>query len=142
VTDRNSEFDADPDRRAVELLLGVLTGSTLLPFLQAISSKAGEDVYAKIRSRLSRKERSRLKIEMRAAGTVTIAANDTRVILQLPSSLTPDMAVQLDDVRVPATRENWLLVTWDAGRFRWLVHECDEPPPSVLTIRSTQDGSR
>jgi hypothetical protein len=119
------------------LLLGALAGSTLLPFVQAIASKAGEDVYTKIRDKLSRRHRKQTKSELRTAGTVTIADPDVQVVLQLPASMTAAMAARLGDVRVPPVRDGWLLVRWDHGRAEWVAGPCDPPAgDSVVQVAS------
>ena len=134
-----SEPDADP-RGAVELLLGALAGSALLPFVQAIATKAGEDVYAKIRDKLSRRHRKQAKSTLRTKGTVTIADDESRLILQLPSTMTASMAARLGDLRVSSTREDWLLVRWDPTHAEWQSYPCD-PPVSEEVIDLTQPSS-
>jgi hypothetical protein len=126
-----SESDLDP-RGAVELLLGALAGSALLPFIQAIATKAGEDVYGKIRDKLSRRHRKQAKSALRAKGTVTIADDEARLILQLPSTMTATMAARLGNVRVPPTRDGWLLVRWDPTYAEWQAHPCDPPTPDEV----------
>ncbi|HEY6739435.1 MAG TPA: hypothetical protein VI076_11350, partial [Actinopolymorphaceae bacterium] len=121
--------DVGENRGVVELLLGALAGSTLLPFVQTIASKAGEDAYTWIVGRLTRRQRKQAESEVREAGTVTIAADDSRVVLQLPVPLTPPMAEKLARVAVPRDRHRWVLVTWDHAASRWLVRESDERPP-------------
>lgn len=127
-TAQASHDDLGGERGAVELLIGALAGSSLLPFVQAIATKAGEDVYAKIRNGLSRGERKRAEIEIRDAGTVTLVAPEARVVLQLPATMTFAMATLLDTVPLPRQRAGWLRVTWDVGTARWRVDESDEPP--------------
>jgi hypothetical protein len=132
-----TESDPDP-RGAVELLLGALAGSALLPFVQAMATKAGEDVYGKIRDKLSRRHRKQAKSALRAKGTVTIADDDARLLLQLPSTMTASMAARLGNVRVPSSHDGWLLVRWDPVRSEWQAHPCD-PPTSDEVIEVTTD---
>ncbi|GAA1528845.1 hypothetical protein GCM10009741_33350 [Kribbella lupini] len=135
---------ADPEpseadlRGAVELLLGALAGSALLPFVQAMATKAGEDVYGKIRDKLSRRHRKQAKSALRTKGTVTIADDDARLILQLPSTMTASMAARLGTVRVPSPHDGWLLVRWDPTHAVWQAHPCD-PPASDEVIEVTTD---
>jgi hypothetical protein len=123
-----TEPDADP-RGAVELLLGALAGSALLPFVQAIATKAGEDVYGKIRDKLSRRDRKRTKDQLSASGTVTIADPESRLILQLPSTMTASMTARLESLRVPIIRDTWLLVSWNPAQAEWQWQPCDPPVP-------------
>ncbi|MEV6282440.1 hypothetical protein [Kribbella sp. NPDC051770] len=129
--------DEDP-RGAVELLLGALAGSTLLPFVQAIATKAGEDVYAKIRDRLSRRHRRQAKAALRARGTVTIADEQSRLLLQLPSTMTASMAARLSAVQIPPTRDGWFLVHWNHTTAEWQTHPCAPPSPDDV-IEAGQD---
>lgn len=121
-------------RGVTELLIGALAGSALLPFIQAMATRAGEDAYELIRGRLSREGRRRAREEIRAAGTVTVADRGSRVVLQLPRTVDPAMAARLDRVRLPARRTGWLLIRWDAGRAEWLVETRAEPPPAAGAV--------
>lgn len=124
---RPDESDPGNPRGAVELLLGALAGSALLPFVQAIATKAGEDVYGKIRDKLSRRDRKQAKSAMNARGTVTIADPAKRVVLQLPSTMSASMTTRLEDLRVPVVRDTWLLVSWDQAHGEWQWETCDPP---------------
>lgn len=130
VTDR-----ADGNERgATELILGALAGSALLPFIQAVAAKAGEDAYRLVRDKLSRAGRRNAEAEVREAGTITLAARDTRVVLQVPERITPAMAERLEDVRLPVHRVGWLNVAWHEQLGRWVVEEIAEPPTSTNTV--------
>lgn len=121
----------DADRGATELILGALAGSALLPFLQAVANRAGEDAYRAIRDRLTWRSRRRARAELREAGVMSLAAHDARVVLQLPERITPAMAAGLEAVRLPAGRTGWAVVSWDEAQGRWVVDDVAEPPPSV-----------
>lgn len=123
-----------PGRAAADLLIGALAGSTLLPFVHAIAAKAGEDVYQLIRGRLSRQGRKRARAELRDTGVVTLADQDTRVLLRVPRTCDPLMAARLDRVRLPGQRDGWVLVRWDPARSLWLAEPCPEPPPVVTVL--------
>jgi hypothetical protein len=130
VTDR----PGDVDRGATELILGALAGSVLLPFLQAVATKAGEDAYQAVRDRLSWRSRRRARAELQEAGVVSLAAHDARVVLQLPERVTPAMAARLENVRLPVDRTGWAVVSWDEVQSRWVVEHVAEPPPSATTV--------
>lgn len=124
----------DSGRGATELLLGALAGSALLPFVQAIATKAGEDVYQMLRDKLPRKGRRDAKAEIRVAGTVTVTAPRSRVVLQLPERITPTMAARLENVRLPVDRPDWLLVAWDEAQGSWIVQSVPEPPATASSL--------
>ncbi len=123
-----SDWDVDA-RSAVELLLGALAGSALLPFLQAIATKAGEDVYGKIRDKLSRRDRKKTKDQLNTSGTVTISDPDSQLILQFPSTMTESMTTRLENLRVPVVRDTWFLVSWNPAQAEWQWQPCDPPAP-------------
>jgi hypothetical protein len=128
-------------RSATVLILSALGGSVLLPFFQAVATKAGEDVYQAIRGKLSRPARRRAEAEIREAGVVTLAGRDARVVLQLPERITPAMAARLEGVRLPVDRPDWSLVSWDQARGRWVVETVAEPPATTTTV-SDEPGPR
>lgn len=134
MTDRSLDDAATADddhgdgRGATEIILGALGGSALLPFIQAVATKAGEDAYKLVRDKLSRRGRRSAETEIREAGTITLADEKTRVVLQLPQPLTSEMATRLDSVRLPVRRTGWLLVSWNPVVRQWVVEEIPEPP--------------
>jgi hypothetical protein len=123
--------DLGNTRGNTELILGVLAAWTLVPFLQSVAGQAGSDVYQAIRGKLSRHGRKQAEAEIRESGTVTLADPGSRVILQIPQTMTPVMALRLKSLRLPAGHSGWLLVVWDAGLAQWLVEKCTELPPSA-----------
>ncbi|GIF37482.1 hypothetical protein BC793_104150 [Actinoplanes xinjiangensis] len=122
------------DRGATELILGALAGSALLPFLQAVATRAGEDAYQAIRDRLPWRSRRGARAELKEAGVVSLAARDARVVLQLPERVTPVMAARLENVRLPVDRTGWAVVSWDEVQSRWVVELVAEPPPSATPV--------
>ncbi|WP_143133638.1 hypothetical protein [Actinoplanes philippinensis] len=124
----------DADRGATELILGALAGSVLLPFLQAVATKAGEDAYQAIRDRLPWHSRRKAQAELKDMGVVSLAARDARVVLQLPERVTPVMAARLENVRLPVDRPGWAVVSWDDAQSRWVVEHVSEPPPSATAV--------
>lgn len=127
----DEQDDLGNTRGDTQLILGVLAAWTLVPFLQSVVGKAGEDVYQAIRGKLSRHGRKQAEAEIRESGTVTLADPGSQVILQIPQTMTPVMALRLTSLRLPAGHSGWLLVVWDAGLAQWLVEKCAELPPSA-----------
>lgn len=123
----------ESDRGVLDALLGAAAGSALLPFVQAIVTKGGEDVYAKIKELLSKAGRKKTEDEIKKTGTVTLFSDETRVVLRMPSRMTPQMTAQLKHLRLPPRGDEWLRVSWDNAKGQWLVRECD--PPDELTAR-------
>ncbi|HWS36440.1 MAG TPA: hypothetical protein VN408_27360 [Actinoplanes sp.] len=130
MTDRAN----DAKRGTTELILGALAGSVLLPFLQAVVTKAGEDAYQAIRDRLPWGSRRKASAELKEAGVVSLAARDARVVLRLPQRITPLMAARLENVRLPVDRPGWAVVSWDEVQSRWVVEQVTEPPDSATRV--------
>jgi hypothetical protein len=130
IMSRMTDHDQNPERGVLDVLLGALTGSALLPFLQAIATKSGEDVYAKIKDALPKRHRQRVMAEIKESDTVTLYSADTRIVLRMPAKTTAAMTEQLKQVRLPPRRDEWLRISWDRASSRWVVHKCD--PPSEL----------
>ncbi|MFI7024073.1 hypothetical protein ACIBMZ_15310 [Micromonospora sp. NPDC049900] len=124
----------DVSRGVPELLIGALAGSALLPFVQALATKAGEDVYQMIRDRLSRRARRDVRDEIRAEGTVTLTAAAARVVLRLPERVTPEMALRLENLHLPPYRSGWLLLSWDATQRRWVSTGLSGPPETATSL--------
>ncbi|GLW06934.1 hypothetical protein Misp01_20640 [Microtetraspora sp. NBRC 13810] len=122
------------ERGMTEVLLGALAGSTLLPFFQAIATKAGEDLYAKVRSLLSGADRERAQTALDTAGSVTLADRGTMTILRLPAELPPDAAAALRLLVLPPPAEGWRIVYWDGARRMWVVDDLDVPPRNAVRI--------
>lgn len=124
------------DRGIVDVLAGAVAGSAILPFLQALATKSGEDVYAKLKDVLTRRGRTRAKAELAESGTITVVSPDSRLVVRLPASMDAAVVERLENLPVPTRRDGWLVVSWDAATGRWIAEEADEPPtdpPHVTT---------
>lgn len=131
--------DVPEDRGAGELILGALIGSALMPFIQAIIGKAGDDVYTKIKELLSRRVRSRASGELAESGTVTLVDPGRRVVLRLPSRLTPEQAMTISNVSVSRSGR-WYLVGWDEQVKAWHISPLPERPMYGLDITDDSQG--
>ncbi len=130
------------ERGVTEVLLGALAGSTLLPFFQAIATKAGEDLYARIRGLLSREKDERARTALDTTGHVTLADPGTATVLRLPADLPPDAAGALRHLMLPPRGDGWRVVYWDAARRVWVADDLDIPPRNAIRIdQSPADAS-
>jgi hypothetical protein len=132
VTESKSSGPAE--RGVTEVLLGALAGSTLLPFFQAIATKAGEDLYARIRGLLSGKKGERARQALETAGHVTLADPSTATVLRLPAELPPEAAHALRFLVLSPHADGWRLVYWDGVRGSWVVDELDVPPRNAVQL--------
>lgn len=116
------------ERGSGELLLALLAGSALAPFVQAIATKAGQDVYDRIRDLLRKRGSQPVP-----GAPITLTDREKAVVLELPATLSTTEASGLAAVRVPPSRaEGWLLVRYDPASSRWTTTDVVEPPPGAI----------
>lgn len=126
---RLPEPGSGPERGAGELLLAAITGSALAPFIQGVATKAGEDVYAKIKDLLTRRRPEP------PADPIVLADPRTRIAVELPAKLPTPEAARLAAVRLPpADRSDWLLVEYSPDHTQWTVRVVPEPPSSAIEV--------
>jgi hypothetical protein len=129
------------ERDGGALLTGVLVGSALGPFIQALATRLGDDVYAKIGD-LLRRRRSGGAIaspepHARTDGTVVLADPQQTIAIRLPWQLTPEQARELAWVRLPISEPGqWLLVQRTADGAEWQI-VAGARPPDALDVRPT-----
>lgn len=102
-----------------EIVTTAVVTAALLPFVQAIATKAGEDVYTAVRRVLPRllphrKERPQVR-------TIEIVDPDTHTRLRLDVDLPAEAVERLSDVDPSAVRTNDRLIYWDREQRRWTV---------------------
>ncbi|WP_250032632.1 hypothetical protein [Paractinoplanes maris] len=123
------------ERGGGDLLLGVLAGSALAPFLQAVATKAGEDVYAKIRDLLTRRRASPPPAAPEAP--LILADPQTRTAIRLPATLTSAEAARLAAVHVPAhDGGRWIIVDHAADGAGWTVQVADRLPDGAIEVQN------
>lgn len=122
---------ADADRGVGDLLLAMLAGTALAPFVQAIATKVGEDVYGKIKQLLSRH-----RVVPPAAGSpITLADPARAIVLELPATLGVRDAYGLTTVRVPSVSDGqWLLIRYDPATRNWTAVAVPTPPTGAIEI--------
>ena len=124
---------AGGERGVGDLLLAVLAGSALAPFVQTLATKTGDDVYAKIKDLLAK--RSRKAANRPADAPIVLVDPELALILQLPPTLTTTQATQLAALRLPAhSPGHWVLVGYDSEAARWRTAMVDQPPPDAIEV--------
>ncbi|MFF3652689.1 hypothetical protein ACFYXV_29125 [Streptomyces sp. NPDC002181] len=120
-------------RRSLPELLGeLLAASALIPFFQAVVTKAGEETYAKIRNLLSPAQRARIEDDTRPESVITIIDPDSRVIVRLPESMELRDLQEIGNLRLRWPWAGWLLVTHDGSG--WRISHTDVPPEDGITL--------
>lgn len=102
-----------------EIITTAVVTAALVPFVQAIAAKAGEDVYRAVRRLLprllpSREERPHVQ-------TIEVVDPDTRTRLRLDVDLPADAVERLAEVDEHAVQASDRLIYWDRERRRWTV---------------------
>lgn len=119
-----------------DLFLAVLAGSALAPFVQAVATRAGEDVYAKIRGLLTRQRADSTREPQSVAAPIVLADPGARIILRFPVTLSTSDAGALAGVRLPKTDgQAWLLVEHLAEGSTWTVRQVHQPPAGAIVLR-------
>jgi hypothetical protein len=118
------------DRGVGEVLLAMLSGSALAPFVQAIATKAGEDVHNKIKGLLGRH-----KADPKPGNPITLVDQRRAIVLKLPPTMAVDDAYDLANVRVPPVPPaQYLLVRYDDKSATWRAEAIQAPPADAIDI--------
>lgn len=117
---------------SVELMLGALVGGAIVPFVQAISTKAGEDAYAAVRRLLG--QRTTMSDE-----DIVLGDRSKKVVLRVPKealrSSPPETELDLSVGGANSSTGRWQVVTWDPTTNRWSEELLDAPPPDTVFVR-------
>lgn len=127
------DFGDDTDRSGLFDLVTVgLTTALLQPFVQALATKAGEDVWPKIAA-LVRRERAEPPEETRehilAAELLEVVVQDRRLVLVLPKQIPSEAVTHLRQLQETLHgADGWLRVTYDAAACTWEISPLPEGP--------------
>ncbi|MFD3580500.1 hypothetical protein [Streptomyces sp. NPDC058644] len=127
------DFGDQADRNGLFDLVTVgLTTALLQPFVQALATKAGEDVWPKIAS-LVRREQAEPPEETRAhvaaAELLEVVVQDRRLVLLLPKHLPAEAVAQLRQLQETLRgADGWLRVAYDAATCTWEISPLPEGP--------------
>lgn len=124
--------------RSVGMLLGtLLAGSVLLPTLQQLAAKAGEDLYGWLRHSLPGRQARAAEERLLNDGQVALVDPARRVVFQLPADLSEREAAVILRLRLPATDpDTWLLVRKDYARRVWVIETTAGPPEHGVATAS------
>jgi molecular chaperone DnaK len=124
----------------VEVVTVAIGGSALVPFINALASKAAGDLYDEKLSKLLFK-RSRNKSEKRSSkDIVTVADDATRIIIDLPRSLdsaaptTLATILQVFSDRTVGSGSLWLRLHPNESGDGWIVTSTDSRPDEAITL--------
>ncbi|MEU0076241.1 hypothetical protein ABZ027_43000 [Streptomyces sp. NPDC006332] len=123
------------------LLMGALVGSALSPFVQALATRLGDDVYAKIQEVFARRRSDGAAAsdepDAPRGRTVALADPEQAIAIRLPWRLTPEQARELAWVRLPrSVPGQWLIVQRTDDGTEWQIVAGARPPDDALDVRS------
>lgn len=120
-----------PDRndRAgfLELAATAVTTAALLPFVQAIATKAGDEVWPKIAGLIRPGRREAITERLADADLIELVARDRRLIITLPKRLSAEAARHLRDlVDTLQDSDGYYRLSYDAASRSWEIVPADE----------------
>jgi hypothetical protein len=109
---------------AVELVATVALTVALQPFLQALASKAGEDVWTRLAG-LVRGDRRRAEQE---AQLIDVRCDDDRLVIRIPRKLSGVAMESLADrLKVLPPSPDWRRLAYDAATRTWNLTRTEPP---------------
>jgi hypothetical protein len=122
---------AGPTRSVGALVITFLAGSVLLPVLQGMAGRAGENLYAWVRRILPGGRSGAAEERLLNDGQIDLVDTTRRMIFQLPADLSDREAAAILHLRLPTSGDAWLLVRKDYARRIWVIETADgDPPPA------------
>lgn len=137
--------EAGPTRSVGELLLTFMAGSVLLPLLQGVTGRAGEDIYSWVRGLFPGRKAEELEERLTEEGQICVVDSVRRLVFELPADLSDRETAAILSLRLPSDSDTWLLVRKDYARRIWVIEPTDAPSEHSVEAAATDDapdGSR
>ncbi|WP_030343196.1 hypothetical protein [Streptomyces sp. NRRL S-1022] len=137
--------EAGTTRSVGELLLTFMAGSVLLPLLQGVTGKAGEDIYSWVRGLFPGRKAEEIEERLTEEGQICVVDSVRRLVFELPADLTARETAAILSLRLPSDTDTWLLVRKDYARRIWVIEPTDAPPERSVEAAAPDtapDGSR
>ncbi|MEU1981700.1 hypothetical protein [Nocardia sp. NPDC019395] len=126
------ECDLDGDGSRAGVVDAVLTGLTtaaLLPFLQGMATRSGEQAVPKLAGMFRRLRRRTPVADTGVSHLADVVVTDRQMIIRMPSRLSPEDARDLSELINSADRaEGWREISFDARTTSWRIAPTTEPP--------------
>ncbi|MDT0485378.1 MULTISPECIES: hypothetical protein [Streptomyces] len=123
---------AGPTRSIEALVMTFMAGSVLLPVLQGMAGKVGEDLYGWVRRILPGKRAEAAEEQLMSDGQIALVDRARRMIFELPADLSGREAAAILNLRLPTADDAWLLVKKDYARHVWVIETVDSPPAASV----------
>ncbi|MFF8387299.1 hypothetical protein ACF053_27160 [Streptomyces kanasensis] len=136
--------EAGTTRSVGELLLTFMAGSVLLPLLQGVTGRAGEDIYSWARGFFPRRKAGEVEERLTEEGQICLVDSVRRLVFELPADLTDRETAAILSLRLPSDANTWLLVRKDYARRIWVIEPTDAPPERSVEAAAADtapDGS-
>lgn len=110
----------------LDLVATVVVTAAVQPFVQAIASKAGEEVWPKIAGLVRPGRREELRQGVEETDLLEIAALDGRLAISMPKRLPPEAARDLRDVVATLQEaDGSFRISYDAPSRSWQIAQAD-----------------
>ncbi|KUN20178.1 hypothetical protein AQJ23_34990 [Streptomyces antibioticus] len=110
----------------LDLVATVVVTAAVQPFVQAIASKAGEEVWPKIAGLVRPGRREELGQGVEESDLLEIAALDGRLAISMPKRLPPEAARDLRDVVATLQEADGnFRISYDAPSRSWQIAQAD-----------------
>jgi hypothetical protein len=114
--------DASDRAGFLELAATAVTTATLLPFVQAIAAKAGEDVWSKIATLIRPGRREAISERLAGADLIELVARDRHLIITMPKRLSSEATRHLRDVVATLQdADGCFRISYDAASRSWEI---------------------
>ena len=103
-------------------------GSVLLPLLQGVTGRAGEDIYGWVRGLFPGRKAEEVEERLTEEGQICVVDSVRRLVFELPADLTDRETAAILSLRLPSDADTWLLVRKDYARRIWVIEPTNAPP--------------
>lgn len=104
-----------------------MTTAALLPFVQAITTKAGEEIWPKIAGLIRPGRREAIGERLADADLIELVAQDRRLIITMPKRLSAEASRHLRDVVATLQEvDGCFRLSYDAASRSWEIAPADD----------------
>ncbi|MFF3275857.1 hypothetical protein ACFYWU_33700 [Streptomyces chrestomyceticus] len=125
--------EGDERTSILELAATAVTTAMLLPFLQALATKAGDDVWPKIRDLVRPGQRDDIEQSLADTQVLELVAADRRMIITMPQRMSAETAHGLQGVvRALTDIGGYYRVRYDAPTGTWDVTPANDEERALI----------
>ncbi|MEU6247831.1 hypothetical protein [Glycomyces sp. NPDC047010] len=122
----------DHERSLSDVVLGAAAATVLIPLIQTIAVKAGEDLYALLKRRFAER-RSDPRSEHSDAGLILID-EPMKAALRVPRNLGQDDLAEIGRLLALANGTDWVLVSRGSAGSDWTLQVVEARPEDGVPV--------